>query len=80
MSRKIARDALEKSVTGTWRKVARSPRQSETISCKEQERLSTPLGKQQNGRRMRYNSKISCGRDCGKAASLEEDSEIWKQV
>jgi hypothetical protein len=67
-SRKIARDAFEQSIPGTSRKVARSPRQTNMISGKEQDRVSRAFVKQENGRRMTYNSKISCGRDHGKAA------------
>jgi hypothetical protein len=51
ISRKISGAALEQSVPGTSRKVARSPRQSGTISGQEQERLSTAVVKHENGRK-----------------------------
>jgi hypothetical protein len=72
MSRKIARAALEQSIPGTLHKVARSPRQSDTVSGKEQERLSIAFVKKENGRRMRSDSKISRGRDREKAAPSGE--------
>jgi hypothetical protein len=75
MYRKILHGAFERSIPETWYNVGRRPRESETISDNEEDRRSTAFAKHENGRRMRYNSTISCGRDCGKAIFSDREHQ-----
>jgi hypothetical protein len=69
ISRKIPRAALEQSIPRMSDKIVESSLETKTISGNEHQSCSTASMKHDNGKSMKYRSKISWGKDHGKGAS-----------